>query len=102
MIGFCDAWFDAVQSGSYDPGLYVGDAPGLTATQLFVNLKFRRFWGAYNVNADQEPTTRGWQLKQSVGTGGTIAGITTETYDDDVTRTDELGGQVRWLAPLVG
>ena len=102
-IGFCNAWFDEVHAAGYEPGLYVGDEPGLTATQLFKNLKFRRYWGAYNVNADQEPITRGWQLKQRVGTGGTIAGISTEQYDDDSTRTDKLGDNVVWLAaPFVG
>jgi len=100
VVGFCNAWFDAVAGAGYEPGLYVGDEPGLTATQLFKNLKFRRYWGAYNVNADQEPATRGWQLKQHVGTGGTIAGI--NTHDDDVTITDKLGGQVRWLSPFLG
>jgi hypothetical protein len=97
VIAFCNAWHDEVARAGYVPGLYVGDAPGLSAKQLFDELAFRHYWGAYNVNADQEPLPRGWQLKQRVGTSGSVAGITTETYDDDVTRTDQLGGQALWL-----
>ena len=85
------------EDAGYAPGIYVGDSPGLTAKQLYRDLAFRHYWGAYNVNADQEPIRRGWQLKQRVGTAGTVAGISTETYDDDVTRTDRLGGRPLWL-----
>jgi hypothetical protein len=97
VIQYCNAWHHAVRDAGYAPGLYVGDSPGLGATQLYRDLAFRHYWGAYNVNADQEPLPRGWQLKQRVGTSGTVAGITTETYDDDITRVDMLGGRPFWL-----
>ena len=99
VIAYCNSWYDQVAEAGYVPGLYVGYGPGLTAQQLYEDLKFKAFWGAYNVNSDQVPSRRGWQLKQSEGTGGTIAGISTESYDDDHTLTDALGGAVSWLAP---
>ena len=97
VIAFANAWHAAVENAGYAPGLYVGDSPGLTAKQLYRDLAFRHYWGAYNVNADQEPIRRGWQLKQRVGTAGSVVGVSTETYDDDVTRTDKLGGRALWL-----
>jgi hypothetical protein len=97
VIAYCNEWYDAVASSGYVPGLYVGDTPGLTAAQTYLKLKFSHYWGAYNVNSDQEPLPRGWQLKQHIGTGGTIAGISTETYDDDTTKTDGRGGTCLWL-----
>jgi hypothetical protein len=41
--------------------------------------------------------TRGLLLQQKVGTGGTIGGVSTERYDDDVTLADKLGGAAVWL-----
>lgn len=59
VIGFCNAWFDAVKAQGYDPGLYVGYDCGLTGEQLYWKTKFRRFWSAYNLNADSVPVKRG-------------------------------------------
>lgn len=99
VIAYCNAWHDQVAESGYVPGLYVGYGAGLTPQQLYQKLKFRAYWGAYNLNSDEVPAVRGLQMKQKVGTGGTIAGITTEAYDDDYTLTDALGGNVLWLAP---
>lgn len=95
VIGYCNAWYDAVKAAGFSPGVYVGFNPGLTGQQLYANLRFKHYWGAYNV--DVSIPNRGWQLKQSVGKG-TIGGITTEDYDDDLTITDKKGGQALWLA----
>lgn len=94
VIAYCNAWYDAVTTAGFTPGIYVGYNPGLTGQQLYANLRFKHYWGAYNV--DVSIPNRGWQLKQSVGKG-TIGGITTEDYDDDLTLTDKKGGQVLWL-----
>jgi hypothetical protein len=94
VIGYCNAWYDAVKAAGYVPGVYVGYNPGLTGEQLYARLRFSHYWGAYNV--DVTIPSRGWQLKQSVGHGA-IAGITTEDYDDDRTITDRKGGQAFWL-----
>jgi hypothetical protein len=97
VAAYCNAWYDEVAAAGYVPGLYVGYGAGLSASQVYSMLKFSHYWGAYNLNADEVPAVRGLQLKQEVGTGGTIGGLTTETYDDDVTMTDQLGGTALWL-----
>lgn len=99
VAAYCNAWHYQVAAAGYAPGLYVGDSPGLSAHQLYSATKFQHYWGAYNLNEDEVPATRGLQLRQREGTGGTVAGITTESYDDDHTMTDALGGQALWLQP---
>jgi len=96
VIAYCNAWYAGVAAAGYVPGLYVGYQPGLTGQQLYASLKFQHYWGAYNVDGVSEPRPRGWQIKQSVGSG-TIAGIGTESYDADVTQTDGKGGTALWL-----
>lgn len=95
VAAYCESWYDAVQGAGYVPGIYVGWHPGLSGQALY-GLKFQHYWGAYNV--DVAIPQRGWCLKQSPGTGGTIAGVHTSDYDDDVTLTDAKGGQAQWLA----
>ena len=53
-----------MKGAGYDPGLYVGYGCILTSDQLYYKLKFRRYWGAYNLNTDSVPSVRGlcmWQ-----------------------------------------
>jgi hypothetical protein len=97
VVDYCNQWYAAVAAAGYAPGLYVGYEPGLTGQQLYSSLKFQHYWAAYNVDGVSTPKPRGWQMVQSVG-GGTIAGITTESYDGDVTQNDGKGGTVLWLA----
>lgn len=94
VIAYCNAWHDAVAAAGFTPGLYVGFNPGLTGEQLFARLRNQHYWGAYNV--DVTIPVRGWQLKQSEGKA-TIGGVTTQDYDNDLTITDQRGGQVHWL-----
>lgn len=96
VIAYCNAWYAGVSGAGYVPGLYVGYQPGLTGQQLYGELQFQHYWAAYNVDGVSTPHPRGWQLIQSVGSG-TIAGITTESYDADETRIDAMQGQVLWL-----
>ena len=95
VIAYCDNWYDQVAAAGYVPGIYVGWHPGMSEQELY-DLKFQHYWGAYNV--DVAIPQRGWCLKQSPGTGGTIAGVHTSDYDDDVSLTDAKGGQAQWLA----
>ncbi|HEU0014907.1 MAG TPA: DUF1906 domain-containing protein [Longimicrobium sp.] len=96
VTAYCNNWYTAVAAAGYVPGLYVGYQPGLTGTQLYQDLKFQRYWAAYNVDGVSKPSPRGWCLVQSVGSG-TVGGLTTEVYDADTTYTDARGGTVSWL-----
>jgi hypothetical protein len=97
VTAYCNEWAAQVSAAGYVPGLYVGYQPGLTAQQLYDDLQIDHYWGAYNIDGDDIPAVRGLQLEQRVGTGGTIGGVGTESYDDDVTLTDHSGGTALWL-----
>jgi hypothetical protein len=97
VVAYCNAWSAQLSQSEYVPGLYVGYQPGLSAQQLYYDLTFDHYWGAYNIDGDDIPAVRGLGLQQKVGTGGTIAGVSTESYDDDTTMTDHEGGTAVWL-----
>lgn len=65
IIRYCNYWHDAVAATGFQPGIYVGWHSGLTPAQLYGRLKFTRYWGAYNLNADQRPATCGVCMQQS-------------------------------------
>jgi len=92
VVAYCNAWADAVSAAGFAPGIYVGWQPMLSNAQLYHDLKFSHYWGAYNVDA--VIPQRGWQMKQSPA-ARQVAGI---EHDDNVTHVDGLGGQVRWLS----
>jgi hypothetical protein len=94
VTAYCNAWAAQVAAAGYVPGLYVGYEPGLSSQELY-DLAFANYWGAYNI--DIIPATRGLQMQQKEGSGGTIGGVSTESYDDDVTMNDHLGGTAVWL-----
>ncbi|MFL5384578.1 MAG: DUF1906 domain-containing protein [Longimicrobiaceae bacterium] len=96
VTAYCNAWAAQVSASGYVPGLYIGYEPGLTGTQLY-DLAFDHYWAAYNVDGSSKPLPRGYDLQQKVGTGGTIGGVSTESYDDDWTETDAEGGTPLWL-----
>lgn len=64
VIGYCNAWFDEVQSAGYLPGVYVGWQSILTPDQQYRRLKFTRYWSAYNLDADLFPAVVGACMKQ--------------------------------------
>lgn len=96
VIQYCNAWYDEVAYTGYTPGIYVGYNPGLTASELYSRLKFEHYWGAYNVNSDQEPLRRGFQMRQKRELQ--IAGISYR-IDPDVVMADKLGGLPLVCAP---
>jgi hypothetical protein len=99
-ISFCNAWHAKVTEAGYHPGLYVGDSCGLTATQLYKNLRFNCYWSAYNLNRDEHPAVRGVCMRQKVATlEDLIDGLTNETMDVDVLIADRLGGSPVLLLP---
>lgn len=99
VIAHCQAWFIAVASAGFQPGLYVGWHAGLSATQLYQNLSFTRYWGAYNLNADQEPVVRGLCMKQHVAKPVDIPWGITFPIDTDTIKADKLGGLPFVYAP---
>jgi hypothetical protein len=100
VIGYCNAWYAAVALGDFRPGLYVGDSCGLTADQLYRNLRFDAYWSAYNLNRDQYPAVRGVQMRQKVATlEDLIVGLTNDKMDVDVISADARGGTPTLLLP---
>jgi hypothetical protein len=90
VIGFCNAWYDAVRAAGYTPGLYVGFDPGLSAEQLYRRLKFAAYWSAYNLNRDLYPAVRGVQMRQmAAGRTDLVPGIPYE-IDVNVVQADAL------------
>jgi hypothetical protein len=99
VILYCNLWHEAVLAAGYAPGLYVGDSCGLSAEQLYRRLRFTRYWGAYNLNADQVPAVRGLQMQQRAsGVPDRVAGVPFE-FDVNVIAPDALGGSPVLLLP---
>jgi glycoside hydrolase-like protein len=90
VIGYCNAWYVAVKSAGYLPGLYVG-ANAILSDQQLANLKFQNYWRSQSNVPNVR--SRGYQLIQlfpEVMRNG--IGI-----DIDVTQDDYKNGQVQWL-----
>lgn len=92
VIDYCQAWYNAVEAAGYIPGLYVGANCILNSEQLYDDLSFQHYW--QSLSNVPMVATRGYQLVQSEG--GTVNGI---GIDNDITQTDNLGGNVLWLSP---
>ena len=94
---YCNNWHSAVAAAGYHPGLYVGEACGLNATQLYRNLRFTDYWSAYNLNSDEYPAVRGVQMRQlpSAPKPPSIKYL----IHVDMVQTDALGARPRLLAP---
>ena len=90
VIAYCQAWYNAVHTAGYVPGIYVGYDTGLTPDQLYNDISFQHYWRAYN---GPQVTTRGFQLLQK--TQLTLNGV---TFDPDITQLDNEGDAALWLA----
>jgi hypothetical protein len=101
VIRYANAWFDKVHAAAFQPGVYVGYGAILTATQLYRGLKFQRYWGALNLDADQFPATRGLCMKQHDAHGlfAPPKGVTL-AIDVDTVHGDNLGGLPTLAAPF--
>ncbi|HEV8448598.1 MAG TPA: glycoside hydrolase domain-containing protein [Gemmatimonadaceae bacterium] len=98
-LAHCNAWFEAVAGQGYVPGIYVGWHCGLTPDQLYRGLKFAHFWGAYNLNSDEEPAIRGLQMKQHAALHKDVPAGLPYSIDVDTVRADNLGGLPIVYAP---
>jgi hypothetical protein len=94
IIGYCNSWFSEVEAAGYEPGLYVGYGCGLTAQQLYKNLRFRRYCSGYNLDQDQIPAVRGVQMQQRAYPGIRAVPGVPFSYDVDVCMADHLGSWV--------
>jgi len=98
VIDYCNGWHIAVTSAGYVAGLYVGYRAGVTPTQLYKGLRFTHYWGAYNLNVDEYPATRGLQMKQLQQTAKDSVPGTTIDFQVDRISADKLGGRPTLLA----
>ncbi|MDB5122425.1 MAG: hypothetical protein JWP94_554 [Mucilaginibacter sp.] len=98
VIGYCQAWYNAVNAGGYVPGLYVGYGIVLTAQQLYSTLSFKHYWSAYN--AEVGIAHRGYQITQHNELQ--LSTVTPDTqgnaFDPNTIQTDQLGGTPVWLS----
>lgn len=93
ILGYCNAWYQAVNSAGYVPALYVGYGCGLSAQELYHGLLFRHYASGFNLSADQIPAGRGVQVKQRPYPGPhAIPGVPFE-YDVQVCMADALGSR---------
>lgn len=99
VIGFCNAWYTAARAAGYEPGLYVGDSPGLDADQLYRRLRFRRYWAAYNLNRDQYPAVRGVQMLQRAAKHADLVPGCPFQFDVDLIEADRKGDRPVLLLP---
>ncbi len=90
VIDYCQAWYTAVDSAGFVPGLYVGDSTQLSGQQLF-DLSFQHYWKSQS-KVPAIPN-RGYQLIQFLPSV-TAYGI---AIDMDITQTDAKNGQSLWL-----
>lgn len=86
VISFCNYWLDQVGHAGFTPGLYVGYDAGLTAAELYRNLRFAAYWSAYNLDHDKYPAVRGVMMRQ--GVEKVLSGI---RFDPDTIQADSLG-----------
>jgi hypothetical protein len=92
VIGYCNAWYDAVPAAGFVPGLYVGAGCILGGKALRFSLKFAHYWKSSSDVPGIEG--RGYQMIQgNEHAAGEIS------IDEDRTETDQLRGNVVWLAP---
>ncbi len=99
IISYCNNWYDLVAGAGYLPGLYVGWNNRLTPQQLHDHLKFTRYWGSYNLNADMFPAIRGLCMKQSQATREDWVEGVKFFFDVDHVRLDLKGGLPTMYAP---
>jgi hypothetical protein len=101
VIDYCNAWFAEVAAVGYETGVYVGASPGLSADQLYWNLKTKHYWkggSSSQAGVPDDIPQRGYQLIQYIHYPDTP-----NEFDSNVSKTDNFGGGVMWLTstPLV-
>jgi hypothetical protein len=99
VIEYCNRWHSRVAAAGYVPGVYLGFRYGMSATQAFKALRFTRYWGAFNLNKDEEPIVRGLLMRQAERKPADVPPGTSVDFQTDKVRKDKLGGLPTLLAP---
>jgi hypothetical protein len=100
ILDYCINWHDQVKGAGYAPGIYLGDRAGVADKEVASNLPFKHCWAAFNETF--KVPGRGIQLKQvalRADSPHRPAAAKGFRFQADVTRIDETGGTVKWLAP---
>ena len=95
VIAYCNAWFAEVEAVGYVSGVYIGAAPGLSADQLYWNLKTKHYWkggSSSKAGVPDDIPQRGYQLTQYIENPEQP-----NEFDKNVTKTDNFNGGVMWL-----
>lgn len=90
VIAYCNAWYNAVASAGYIPGLYVGANCILDSQQLY-DLSFQHYWKSESTVPPV--AVRSYQMVQSF-VAEPVNGI---GIDQDITYIDNEGGVPQWL-----
>jgi hypothetical protein len=99
-ITYANAWYDAVFTAGYTPGVYLGWHPGVGNRAAFRSLKFRNYWRAYN--GDVIPDVRGFQMRQfEAKKEDLIPGFKVKEFDVNIIDADKLGGTPNLMFPTV-
>jgi hypothetical protein len=94
VIAYCNAWFQEVENAGFASGIYIGANPGLTADQLYWDIRTSHYWkggSSAEAGVPDEIPHRGYQLVQRINDPGP------DEFDSDVTKTDAFGGGVMWV-----
>jgi hypothetical protein len=92
-IDYCNAWHAEVSAVGYVSGVYVGANPGLTADQLFFDLRVQSYWRGGSSESAGVPADiphRGYQMRQR------ITGAGAGEFDTDVIAADNFGGEIQF------
>lgn len=95
VIAYCNAWFTEVEDLGFETGIYIGAAPGLTADQLYWDVKTKHYWkggSSAKAGVPDDIPHRGYQIIQRIQNPNT-----SKEFDSDVTRTDAFGLGAMWI-----
>jgi hypothetical protein len=90
IIDYCNAWFSAVATAGYVPGVYVGYNVWLTEDELYFDLKTQHYWRADGDITDV--SHRGYQIFQNITNPGTAS-----EFDRNVIKLDAFNGLPLWM-----
>ena len=93
VTDYCNSWFNEVAAVGYVPGVYVGANPGLSADQLYWDLRMKSYWrggSSASAGVPEEIPNRGYQMRQR------ITGSGANEFDSDVIKADNFNSAVQW------